>query len=256
MVREHLDGQELCISDLQEISKSQLADSGMAAMYLQDGTLPDDNKSAHRIALESKQFEVIDGVFYHENSPFPGRWCVVTPKQFHEALLEKSHQGHFAGHLASKKVYDRLRRHVWWKGMKNDASRFCKACQCVPLEKVVVGPFDLPWPQFQLVFAVDILQLPLTAQGNCYVAVFADYLTKWPEAYAIPDQKAETIAKLFVEKIVCCHGIPEELLSDRGANFLSGLIQEICRLLGVKKINTSGYHPHTDGLVEILLLSA
>ena len=39
-----------------------------------------------------------------------------------------------------------------------------------------------------------------------------------------------------------CHGIPEELLSDRGANFLSGLIQDTCRLLGVKKINTSGYH--------------
>ncbi len=27
-------------------------------------------------------------------------------------------------------------------------------------------------------------------------------------------------------------------------------MQEICRLLGVKKINTSGYHPQTDGLVE------
>ena len=77
-----------------------------------------------------------------------------------------------------------------------------------------------------------------------------DYLTKWPEAYAIPDQKAETIARLFVENIVCRHGIPEELLSDRGANFLSNLMQEICQLLGVKKLNTSGYHPQTDGLVE------
>jgi len=50
--------------------------------------------------------------------------------------------------------------------------------------------------------------------GNRYVAVFMDYLTKWPEAYAIPDQKAETIAKLFVKNFVCWHGIPEELLSD------------------------------------------
>ena len=79
-----------------------------------------------------------------------------------------------------------------------------------------------------------------------------DYLTKWPEAFTISDQKAETIAKLFVENIVCCHGIPEDLLSDRGTNFLSSLIKETCQLLGVKKINTSGYHPQTDGLVEKL----
>lgn len=50
-------------------------------------------------------------------------------------------------------------------------------------------------------------------------------------------------------KKLCRHGIPEELLSDRGTNFLSSLIQEICRMLDVK-INMSGYHPQTDGLVE------
>ena len=56
---------------------------------------------------------------------------------------------------------------------------------------------------------------------------------------------------LFIEHIVCRHGIPEELLlSDGGTNFLSSLIQENCQALGVKKINTSGYHPQTDGLVE------
>ena len=77
-----------------------------------------------------------------------------------------------------------------------------------------------------------------------------DYLTKWPEAFAMPDQRAEMIATLFIEHIVCRHGIPEELLSDRGTNFLSSLIQEICQVLSVKKINTSGYHPQTDGLIE------
>lgn len=40
------------------------------------------------------------------------------------------------------------------------------------------------------------------------------------------------------------------MLSDRGANFLSDLVQEVCRLLSIKKVNTSGYHPQSDGLVE------
>ncbi len=95
-----------------------------------------------------------------------------------------------------------------------------------------------------------MLQLPLTFDGNRYVVAFIDYLTKWVEAFAVPDQSAETIARLLVENVVCHHGAPEELLSDRGANFLSELVQEVCKLLNIKKVNTSGYHPQTDGLVE------
>ena len=45
-------------------------------------------------------------------------------------------------------------------------------------------------------------------------------------------------------------GAPEELLSDRGTNFLSNLVLEVCKLFDVKKLNTSGYHPQTNGLCE------
>ena len=72
---------------------------------------------------------------------------------------------------------------------------------------------------------VDILQLLRTLDGNCYVVVFVDYLTKWVEAFSTSDQRAETTAMLFVENIVCRHGVPKELLSDCGPNFLSGSMQ-------------------------------
>ena len=68
-----------------------------------------------------------------------------------------------------------------------------------------------------------------------------DYLTKWPEVFAVPDQTVATIAKLLVEEIVSHHGIPTEILSDRGKAFLSSLIKEIVKLLGIDQ---------TDGLVE------
>ena len=77
-----------------------------------------------------------------------------------------------------------------------------------------------------------------------------DYLTKWPEVFPVPDQTATTVAKVTVEGIICRHGVPEGLLSDRGSNFMSELVSEICELTGMKKFNTSPYHTQTDGMIE------
>ena len=69
-----------------------------------------------------------------------------------------------------------------------------------------------------------------------------DYLTKWQEVFAVPDQRAETIARLFIEHVVAKHSVPEHL-SHGGANFLSALIQEVCKLMATTKLKC-------DGLVE------
>ena len=56
------------------------------------------------------------------------------------------------------------------------------------------------------------------------------------------DQTAETVAQALVE-VISRHGVPAKLLSDRGTNFLSDLLHEVYVLLGIKKVNTSAYHP-------------
>ena len=61
------------------------------------------------------------------------------------------------------------------------------------------------------------------------------------EAFATEDQTNETTARL--DHIVCHHGVPVELLSDRRPNLLSNLIQDVCSLLGMRKINMTAYHP-------------
>ena len=96
--------------------------------YLQDGALPQDEKSARQIVAESKQHDIIDSIYHFENSAFPGRWCIVVPERLCPDLLEEAHAGCFAAHFAEKKVYDRLRRAVWWKGMRADVRRFCRGC--------------------------------------------------------------------------------------------------------------------------------
>ena len=55
---------------------------------------------------------------------------------------------------------------------------------------------------------------------------------------------------MLVEKIIPRHGVSAQLLSDRGAVFLSKWLAKVYQLMGMKKLNTSAYHPQTDGLVE------
>ena len=102
---------------------------------------------------------------------------------------------------------------------------------------------------FQIV-GVDVMELPLTEQGNRYVLVFQDFLSKWPLVFPMPDQKSIWIAQILGQEVVPLFGVPEALLSDRGTNLLSHLMLDICKLLGTKKLNTTAHHPECDGMVE------
>ena len=68
--------------------------------------------------------------------------------------------------------------------------------------------------------------------------------------YAAYDQKAVQIAIQLAKEVIPTLGVPEALLSDCGTNLLSCLMQDICKLLGVKKLNTTAHHPQCNGMVE------
>ena len=104
-------------------------------------------------------------------------------------------------------------------------------------QKPLLQPIMTERP-FQI-FGVDIMELPVTAKGNHYVIVFQDLFTKGPMVYPTPDQKTERIAKLVVKEIVPCFGVPEAILSDQGTNSLSFLMKDICKMLGIEKLNTT-----------------
>ncbi|KAI3361354.1 hypothetical protein L3Q82_013536, partial [Scortum barcoo] len=86
--------------------------------------------------------------------------------------------------------------------------------------------------------------------GNRYILVAMDYFTKWPEAYAVPDQSAATTAEHLVNEMFCRFGVPEERHSEQGRNFEAQVFAETCRRLGIKKTRTTPLHPQSDGLVE------
>ena len=94
------------------------------------------------------------------------------------------------------------------------------------------------------------MDLPITDQGNKHVVVFQDYFSKWPMAFAVPDQKTNRIVELLTKEVISFCGVPEAVLTDRSTNLLSHLLLDICSKLGITKLNTTAYHPECDGMVQ------
>lgn len=106
---------------------------------------------------------------------------------------------------------------------------------------------DQPWSRISL----DLVgPLNSTVNGNRYLLTCVDFLTRFPECIALPDIKAETVARAFFENIILRYGVPRELLTDCGSQFVSNLFTEICRLLEISKLKTTPYHPSANGIIE------
>jgi hypothetical protein len=93
---------------------------------------------------------------------------------------------------------------------------------------------------------------PTTASddGNRYVLVLMDNLSKYVIADAFPDCSAKTAAKFFVEKFILVHGAPERLITDNGTHFKNTLMETITQSINIKHAFSASYHPQTNGQVE------
>ena len=139
-----------------------------------------------------------------------------------------------------------------WRILQRFHCKRCPECQKASQKRVHRAPL-IPLPVMEAPFqrmAMDIVgPLPRSRSGNKYILVICDYATRYPEAIPLRAIDAETIAEELV-KFFSRVGIPEEILTDQGSNFTSKLLAEVYRLLHIKPICTSPYHPQTDGLVK------
>jgi hypothetical protein len=157
-------------------------------------------------------------------------------------------------HLGVDKVFEKIRSQYYWPQMFEaikDYIRSCDRCQRRgrhripgPLHPIPVGePFSK--------IGIDIVgPLPITTKGNRYIVVTTDYFTKWPEAEAISEATGKRVAEFIYQTIICRHGCPKQLLSDRGTHFRNEVVDALLRKFEIQHLLSTPYHPQTNGLVE------
>jgi len=206
------------------------------------------------IRRKSRYFIIINDQLYKKNKNNSNRPIKVVKENEVEDVLHHTHSDPLAGHFSLDETYRRIKIRYYWPQMYADARKYVQTCdECQrrgknkrnePLHPIKVGqPFDR--------LGMDIVgPLPKTIRGNMYIVVATEYLTKWPEARAIPNAKASSVISFFYEDIICRHGCPKELLTDRGTHFVNEMLDSLCERFGVKHKLSTAYHPQTNGLVE------
>ena len=125
------------------------------------------------------------------------------------------------------------------------AKRKAHGTRKTPLQPMPVGNY-----LFERV-AMDLVgPVPESRQGNLYILVIGEYVSRYIEAVPLKDQKASTVAQAFLQTIILRHGLLSQILTDQGANFLSEIMQNIYRELGIRQLKTAAYTPRCNGMVE------
>ena len=110
-------------------------------------------------------------------------------------------------------------------------------------------PIEVPPRSWHTVTADHITGLPTTDNGNTAIAVFVDKLTKYLVACS-KESTAEDWANMFVDRVYVHHGLPENMISDRGTQFTSAFNRSLAQTLGHAWALSTARHPQFDGQTE------
>jgi len=186
---------------------------------------------------------------------FGKRLCVCEVKTIRDAILRKAHELAYSIHPGSTKMYLDHKEMYWWYGLKRDVAEYVAlfdTCQRVKVEYQrpagLLQPMKILEWKWEEVGMDFIVGLSCTQRGYDSICVIVDRLTK--VAHFLPVKTTYTgarLAELYMERIVCLHGVPKKIVSDRGTQFTSQFWPKVHSSLGTKLNFSSAYHPQTDG---------
>ena len=163
---------------------------------------------------------------------------------------------HGLSHICSaKSTLAILSRSYVWKGMRQEFTRWAKACDTYARNKVfrhTVQPvlsLETPALKFEHLHIDVVGPLPVD-QGMRYLLTMMDRTTRWPEVCPMAAATADEILQAFLSGWVAHYRVPREITSDRGAQFTLAVLKKMMAELGIEVSKTTAYHLQANGLVE------
>lgn len=226
--------------DYEEISKAQLDD--LELKNLLDNP---QNLKLTKILLPDQAVPVFCDLSTGTARPY-------IPVSFRKQIFSLLHNVSHPGIRSTTKL---IRSRFIWPSINKDCVTWAR--ECIPCQKAKVtrhtktplSSFPNQTKRFDHVHLDIVGPLP-PSRGNSYCLTMIDRFTRWPEAVAIPDISAHTIAETFYTHWITRFGCPSVITTDQGRQFESLLFKSLSHFLGIKRTRSSPYHPQANGIIE------
>lgn len=180
----------------------------------------------------------------------------VDNKDTQRVILNDYHMLPTSGHVGIRRMLNNIRQRYFWPGLENDVTDFVKRCdQCQRLKhfKHTKEPMIITNHgncAFDRIYLDLVGPLPKDSFNNIYILSLQCDLTKYVEAYPLTSKHTEVVAASLVNNFILRYGIPREIISDRGTEFVSSTMQQVCKLLKITHLTSTAYHHQTIGSLE------
>ncbi|WVZ63933.1 LOW QUALITY PROTEIN: hypothetical protein U9M48_013523 [Paspalum notatum var. saurae] len=216
-------------------------------------------KTDEKIQEIREQIKVGKALHFREDEQstvwYKNRICVPDVDSIKKLILSEAHDTAYSIHSGSTKMYHDLKERFWWYGMKRAVAEYvavCDTCQRVKAGHQrpagLLQPLKIPewkWEEISMDFIVGLAR---TQKGYNSIGVVVDRLTK--VAHFIPvntTYSGARLAELYISRIVCLHGVPKRIISDR---VHISFWEQLHDSLDSKLRFSTAYHPQTDGQTE------
>ena len=182
-----------------------------------------------------------------------------VPNEFKMKIMKQFHD---KGHMSGKATLSLIKKRFYWHNMDKEIKEYCSTCiicQSCKVTKQIRAPaqnfiteardrFD--FVHIDIVGPLEPSSTTLNGLPYRYLLTILDRTTCWPEVIPLTHISAKNVAEHFYSNWITRYGVPLYVLSDRGAQFESELMSEICNILGITKLRTCSYRPQTNGKLE------
>ncbi len=185
---------------------------------------------------------------------------VAGDNNLKRGVISAFHDPPYRGHPGIGNTIALLKQNYWWPNLKKDVEEYVKGCAICQANKInthhqkphlypiTTDPEAQP---FEVVTMDFITKLPPSRGYDSILTITDHDCTK--AALFIPCNEtitSEGVAKLYLQHAYPHYGLPKKLITDRGAQFISIFMRNLCQVLGIKQNISSAYHPQTDGQSE------